>query len=138
MGALFEDSLGHQAASGAGGAALALGAVSVVTAGSISGTTNAGANPTVSGVSANDSVGTFTLNPVTGGGAQAAGTVATVRFATPYPAIPKSVLVTVNDQAAGTLPLLAAAVNITVAGFDVSTTILTTAHNYTVQYKVCP
>jgi hypothetical protein len=138
MGALFEDTYGHQLPQGSAGVSLALGAVGVVTAGSISGTTNAGANPTVSGVNAKDSGGSFTLNPVTGGGAQAAGTTATVRFVQPYSAIPKAVIVTVNLVGGATTPVLAAAVNITVNGFDLSTTILTTAASYVVQYTVIP
>lgn len=138
MGTLFEDTYGHQLPAGAAGASLAAAAVSVVTAGTIAGTTNAGAAPTVSAVNAKDSGGSFTLNPVTGGGAQAAGTVATVRFAQPYAAIPKAVLVTVALVGGATTPVLASAVNITVSGFDISTTILTTAASYTVNYTVIP
>lgn len=138
MGALFEDTYGHQLPQGSAGTSLALAAVGVVTAGSISGTTNAGAAPTVSAVNAKDSGGSFTLNPVTGGGAQAAGTTATVRFVQPYAAIPKAVLVTVNLVGGATTPIGAAAVNVTVNGFDLSTTILTTAASYVVQYTVIP
>jgi hypothetical protein len=137
MSAVFEDVYGHRGASSAP-VALAAAAVGVVTAGSISGTTNAGAAPTVTAVTADDTCGSFTLTAVTGGGAQAAGAVANVTFAQPYARVPKAIVVTVNDQAAGTLPLLAAAVTVTITGFQVSTTILTTAHLYTVQYKVEP
>lgn len=138
MGTLFEDLYGHLLPVGQGGTALALAAVGVVTAGSIAGTTNAGAAPTVSAVNAKDSGGQFVLNPVTGGGAQAAGTVATVRFAQPYGTIPKAVLVTVSLVGGATTPLLAGAVNITNSGFDVTTSILTTASSYLVQFSVIP
>lgn len=132
------DAYGHRTPSSNGelGTALASGAVSTTAVGTIVPTTNAGAAPTVTAVSANDTAGTFTLTAVTGGGAQAAGSVAEIRFAQPLAAVPKAVLVTVNNQAAGTTPLLAAAVAITVAGFSVSTTVLTTANLYTVQYHV--
>lgn len=140
MSYVNEDAYGHRSATNIGpqGTALAAAAVGVVTPGAIAGTTNAGAAPTVTAVSANDMAGTFTLTAVTGGGAQAAGAVATVRFAQPLSAVPKAVLVTVNNQAAGTTPLLAAAVAITITGFDISTTILTTANLYSVQYTVIP
>jgi hypothetical protein len=137
MSAVFEDSYGHRGASSAP-VVMASAAVGVVTVGTISGTTNAGAAPTVTGVTADDTCGSFTLNPVTGGGAQAAGAVANVTFAQPYSKIPKAVLVTVNNQAAGTTPVLAAAVAVTITGFQISTSILTTANSYTCQYKVEP
>lgn len=135
MGVVFEDTYGHQTKYGSQGAALAAGAVGVVTAGTVAGTASAGAAPTVAGVNATDAAGNFTLNPVTGGGAQAAGVVATVRFAQPYPAIPRAVLVTVTQ---GNTVVAAGAVNLSVGGFDVATTILTTGLAYAVQYVVIP
>lgn len=135
MGVVFEDAYGHQTKYGSAGAALVAGAVGVVTAGSISGTAAAGAAPTVTAPNATDAAGSFVLNPVTGGGAQSAGVVATVRFAQPYPVAPRAVVVSVNT---GNTVVTAAAVNLTVNGFDLASTILTTATAYTVQYVVIP
>lgn len=121
------------------GANLAAAAVGVVTAGTIAGTTAAGAAPTVA-VDAtqvcNDRRGTFTLTPVTGGGAQAAGIVATVRFAQPYPAPPNVRVQIVNLTATPDLPIIAGAVP-TTAGFDiVVAAVLVTANAYLVTYVV--
>jgi hypothetical protein len=135
------DANGHASASPLS-ANLTAGAVSTTAAGTIAPTTNAGASPTVTfatGQVANDDGGSFTLNPVTGGGAQAAGAVAVVTFSNAYPATPKCVLVTINDQAAGTAPAAAAAVSVAATGFSVAVgSALTTAHSYTVQYVVVP
>ena len=102
-------------------------------------TTAAGATPTVTAVSANDTAGTFTLSPVTGGGAQAAGAVAQVFFAQPYSAIPKSVVVNVCNNAAGAsgVAVASAAQTITTTGFTVNVAAaLTTANTYNVTYTV--
>jgi hypothetical protein len=123
-------------------AALAAGAVSTTAIGTIAPTTAAGASPTVTfgtGQAAYDQAGTFTLNPVTGGGAQAAGAVAQVFFANAFEAAPASVVVGVVDQAAGAgaVAVAAAASTITATGFTINVaTALTTAHNYTVSYTV--
>jgi hypothetical protein len=132
-----QDAYGHFAPST--GAALAAGAVGTTAVGTIAPTTSAGQNPTVTfgaGQVATDNAGTFTLNPVTGGGAQAAGGVAVVTFANGLPALPKAILVTIYDQA-NAAAIAAAATAITCAGFTVSVGVaLTTAHAYTVTYEV--
>lgn len=122
-----------------GRATLAAAAVGVVTAGSIAGTTAAGNAPTVA-IAANtqcdDQRGTFTLTPVTSGGAQAAGVVATVRFAQEYPAVPNVLLTLINTTASPNVPIIAAAVA-TTGGFSVVTAAaLVTATNYQVTYTV--
>lgn len=123
-----------------GRATLAAAAVGVVTAGSIAGTTAAGAAPTVA-IAANtvcdDQRGTFTLTPVTGGGAQAAGLVATVRFAQEYPAVPNVVCTLVNTTASPNVPIVTSAASVTTAGFSIATAAaLVTATNYAVTYTV--
>lgn len=141
---LNEDAYGHRNAVDAGtlSTALAAGAVSTTAAGTIVGTTAAGAAPTVTfatGQKAFDTAGTFTLNPVTGGGAQAAGAVAQIFFKQPYGQVPTTVVVNVVDQAAGAgaVAVAAAASTITTTGFTVNVSAaLTTAHNYTVTYSV--
>lgn len=121
------------------GPLMAAGAVSTTAPGTIAPTTNAGATPTVSfgaGQTATDLAGTFTLNPVTGGGAQAAGAVAQVTFANGLPAIPKVIDVNIYDQANGAA-IACAAINVTCNSFQIAVgTALTTAHNYTVNYLV--
>lgn len=140
MPVVSTDFYGHQSASL--GTSLTAGAVSTTAVGTIAPTTAAGATPTVTfaaGQAANDSAGTFTLNPVTGGGAQAAGSVAQVTFANPYASPPKAVLVSMCDNAAGAgqVAVTCAAQNIGTASFTVNVaTALTTAHNYTVTYEV--
>lgn len=141
MPAVTTDAYGHRSATTVGplGAALAAGAVSTTAIGTIVPTTAAGASPTVTSVNANDTGGTFTLNPVTGGGAQAAGAVAQVFFKQPYAATPTAIVVNVVDQAAGAgaVAVAAAASTITTTGFTVNVSAaLTTAHNYTVTYHV--
>lgn len=138
MPAVYEDFYGHRNVSTA--AALTAGAVSTTAAGTIAPTTSAGASPTVTfatGQSANDCRGSFTLNPVTGGGAQAAGATAVVTFTNPYGASPACIQVTVLDNA-GPANVGGVATSITAAGFSVSTPALTTAHSYTVTYTVTP
>lgn len=141
---LSHDAYGHrkQANTGTLGAALTAGAVSTTAVGTIAPTTAAGASPTVTfgtGQVALDTAGTFTLNPVTGGGAQAAGAVALVTFAQPYAQVPTGIVVNVVDQAAGSggVAVAAAASAIGTASFTVNVSAaLTTAHNYTVTYSV--
>lgn len=137
----FIDANGHQVPD-LNGAALTAGAVSTTAAGTIAGTTSAGAAPTVTipaaaGIPApNDRRGQFLLNPVTGGGSQAAGKVASVFFAQPYAAPPSAVLVSIVNQTDGTAPVTVSANNITAAGFDIYSTVLTTAKAYLVNYVV--
>lgn len=144
MPAVTVDAYGHRAPSNSGtlGADLAAGAVSTTVAGTIVPTTAAGASPTVTfgtGQAANDTAGTFTLNPVTGGGAQAAGAVAQIFFKQPYSAVPKAVVVNVCDNAAGSsgVAVAASSQSILTTGFTVNVSAaLTTAHNYSVSYVV--
>jgi len=130
---IIEDAYGHARQSV--GAALAAGALGTTAAGTIVPTAAAGAGPTVTNVAADDSGGRYTLNPVTGGGAQAAGATSHVYFAQGYPAAPRSVIAVVSDDA-GPVWVGATVTNITAAGFDVATPVLTTAHTYTVDYRV--
>lgn len=122
--------------------------VGVTTPGTISATTNAGASATIDynmggvvnvppvGI-ATDRAGMFRLNPVTGGGAQAAGIVATVKFAVPYQKTPNAVFVTLWDEAATGTIIPASAISISVAGFSINvSSALTTAHNYAIGYSV--
>lgn len=135
-GTVIEDAYNHRSPTGA--IALTAGAVSTTAAGTVAPTTNAGATPTVTfatGQSANDNYGSFTINPVTGGGAQAAGAVAVVTFANPYGKAPSCIMVNVLDDA-GPVSINAKATSITASGFSVSSPILTTAHTYTVTYQV--
>jgi hypothetical protein len=128
------DTYGHLPA--ATGTALAAGAVSTTAAGTIAPTTNAGAAPTVTAVSATDLGGHFTLSPVTGAGAQAAGSVAVVTFTNSLPAVPRAILCTIIDDA-GAAAVAASAGSITAAGFNFTVgAVLTTAHTYTCQYAV--
>jgi H-type lectin domain len=137
------DAYGHQSPNTAGtlGTALAAGAVSTTAIGTIVPTTAAGASPTVTGVNAVDMAGTFTLNPVTGGGAQAAGAVAQVFFSQPFAATPKAVNVDMCDNAAGAngVAVTASAQSVTTTGFTVNVgSALTTAHNYNCYFSVSP
>ncbi|MFL6116734.1 MAG: H-type lectin domain-containing protein [Catenulispora sp.] len=141
MPAVTTDAYGHESGSSVGtlGTALAAGAVSTTAIGTIVPLVAAGATPTVTAVTANDRCGTFVLNPVTGGGAQAAGAVAQVFFAQPYAAVPKAVSVNLCDNAAGAgaVAVAVAPQSITATGFTVNVSAaLTTAHNYTVTYQV--
>jgi hypothetical protein len=137
-GTVFEDKYGHRNVTSA--AALTAGAVSTTAAGTIAPTTSAGATPTVTfatGQIATDTAGSYTLNPVTGGGAQAAGATSVVTFTNPYGRAPAGVLVTaVNDN--GSVAVGAKATSITASGFSVSTPALTTANTYTIVYTVIP
>lgn len=137
---LRPDAYGHvQPRSNNQAAALAAGAVSTTAVGTIVPTTAAGASPTVTSVTAVDECGSFTLNPVTGGGAQAAGAVAQIFFQNAYEVTPKAIVVNVCDNAAGSsgVAVAAAAQSITTTGFTVNVSAaLTTAHNYLVTYLV--
>lgn len=138
MPTVFEDTYGHRNLAGA--PALTAGAVSTTAAGTIAPTTSAGATPTVTfgtGQTANDTRGSFTLSPVTGGGAQAAGVTAIVTFTNPYGQAPACIQVIVSNNA-GPVAVAAYASSITAAGFSVNTSILTTANVYTVTYVVTP
>src|SRR3954470_582319 len=138
MPIVAEDFYGHPGI--ATGPALTAGAVSTTAAGTIAPTTAAGATPTVTfatGQTANDRRGSFTLNPVTGGGAQAAGVTAIVTFAQPYSVAPACVQVIVSNNA-GPVAVAAFASSITANGFSVNTSILTTANVYTATYVVTP
>ena len=116
---------------------LTAGAVGTTAAGTIAGTTAAGAAPTVTITNCTDRRGNFLLNPVTGGGAQAAGNVCAVRFAKPYSAVPGAVTVTIMNETDGTAAIVASAGGVTVAGFDIYVgSALTTAKAYRVHYRV--
>lgn len=115
---------------------LTAGAVGVTTAGTISGTTAAGAAPTVTIGDCTALRGNFLLNPVTGGGAQAAGKVATVRFPTTLPITPASVVLTVVNETDGTVVAGAGALALAATGFDIYCPVLTTAKAYRVYYTV--
>ena len=121
---------------------LSAAAVGVVTAGSIAGTTAAGAAPTVaipSGYNCTDRAGTFDLTPVTGGGAQAAGDVATVRFINEYPSNPSAVIVNLYDDAGTDVAILCAPTSVNTKGFNINVAgALTTAHTYRCTYVVIP
>lgn len=137
-GARIEDAYGHVQPTTA--PALTAGAVSTTAAGTVAPTTAAGAAPTVTfatGQVATDSYGSYTLSPVTGGGAQSAGATSIVTFSKPYGRPPAAVLVTaVNDS--GSVAVGAKATSITASGFSVSTPALTTANTYTIVYSVFP
>lgn len=140
---LRQDYYGHvQQATNNSASNLTAGAVSTTAIGTIAPTTAAGNAPTVTfgtGQRATDTAGTFTLNPVTSGGAQAAGAVVQIFFANSYQVAPAAVVVNVVDQAAGSsaVAVAAAASTITATGFTVNVSAgLTTAHNYTVTYSV--
>lgn len=135
MALRFIDFNGHEVAD-TSGSTLTAGAVSTTAVGTIVGTTSAGAAPTVTVTSANDRAGNFLLNPVTGGGAQAAGNTAKVFFSQPYPSAPRAVIVTAVNETDTTAPITIGAQNITVTGFDIITTVLTTAKAYRVNYQV--
>lgn len=144
MSYLTEDAYGHRQAADSGtlSSGLTAAAVSTTAAGTIVGTTAAGAAPTITfatGQKANDTAGTFTLNPVTGGGAQAAGAVAQIFFRQPYGQVPTAVVLNVVDQAAGAggVAVAASSSNVLTTGFTVNVSgALTTAHNYSVSYSV--
>lgn len=130
------DKDGHQIVSSDGETQLTAGAVSTSAAGTISGTTSAGAAPTVTISDCNDRRGSFLLNPVTGGGAQAAGSVCLVRFAKPYTKTP-IVGIEMANETDTTAAIVAGVLNVNSAGFDIIVgTALTTAKAYRINYTV--
>lgn len=136
------DGVGH-AVRPAVGATLTAAAVSTTTAGTISGTTSAGAAPTVAiptGFTCTDRAGTFELTAVTGGGAQAAGDVCTVRFVNEYAATPAAVVINFYDvTAAPDVARVAAATAVSTQGFNINVpAVLVTATAYRVSYVVHP
>lgn len=139
MGVLSQDSVGHRTQ--ITGTQLTAGAVSTTAVGTVAGTTAAGAAPTVAfvaGTTCTDAGGRFTLNPVTGGGAQAAGEVAVVTFANPYPRLP-AVVVSMSNTTDTTGAIVASATSITTGGFKLCVgTALTTAKAYEVTFQVIP
>lgn len=139
-GAVTLDAYGHETEQVPSPTQLTAGAVSTTAAGTISPTTSAGASPTVTVTEADDRAGNFLLNPVTGGGAQAAGTVAKVRFLREYPSPPRAVLLTgFFNETDGNLHVVAGVTLITSAGFDIATgAVLVTAKAYRATYLVIP
>jgi hypothetical protein len=138
-GAVILDAVGHEIKNTQGATQLTAGAVSTTAVGTISPTTAAGANPTVTIGDCTDRRGNFLLNPVTGGGAQAAGEVAVIKFVKPYPAAPACVLVTVENETDGNAGVAAWAADVTADGFDLGVgAALTTAKAYRVNYVVVP
>lgn len=141
MTATRTDGVGH-AVQSRPATSLTAAAVSVVTAGSIAGTTAAGAAPTVAiptGFTCTDRAGTFDLTAVTGGGAQAAGDVGTVRFASEYAATPAAVIVNLYDDAGTDVAILVAPTSVNTKGFNINVAgALTTAHVYRCSYVVVP
>lgn len=128
------DAYGHEPQ--ASGPLLTAGAVSTTAVGTIAPTTGAGAAPTVTLPTATDLGGQFVLSPVTGGGAQAAGAVAIVTFANSLPALPRTIVCTIYDQANGAA-VAAMATLITATSFSFSVGVaLTTAHVYTCAFMV--
>lgn len=141
MTATRTDGVGHGVSSRPA-TTLAAAAVGVVTAGSIAGTTAAGAAPTVaipSGFVCTDRAGTFELTAVTGGGAQAAGDVCTVRFVNEYAATPAAVVINFYDNDTTDLARVAAATAVDTKGFNINVpAVLVTAHAYRISYHVLP
>lgn len=130
------DFVGHEI--NLGGTQLTAGAVSTTATGTISPTTSAGATPTVTIGACNDRAGQFLLNPVTGGGAQAAGSVCVVKFAKEYSQVPVVVLSGMNETDT-TAAIVFAPTLATTAGFNVIVgTALTTAKAYRINYIVYP
>jgi len=117
---------------------LTAGAVSTTAVATISGTTSAGAAPTVTITDCTDRRGNFLLNPVTGGGAQAAGTVCKVRFARAYTKAPGLIMLNINNETDGNAPVACAPTLITGDGFDIVSSVLTTAKAYRVDYMIIP
>jgi len=116
---------------------LTAGAVGTNAVGTIAGTAAAGAAPTVTIGDCTDRRGNFLLNPVTGGGAQAAGAVALIKFARPYARPPGLVMVDVVNETDGNLVASAAPLTVTGDGWSlVVGAALTTAKAYRVNYLV--
>jgi hypothetical protein len=118
---------------------LLAGAVGTTAVGTIAGTTAAGASPTVTVTDATDERGNFLLNPVTGGGAQAAGKVAVVRFSRAYTTAPGAVQLTMANETDSTATIVVAPLAIATTGFDIYVgAALTTAKAYRISYVVIP
>lgn len=111
-------------------------AVSTTTAGNISGTTNAGAAPTITIGDCTDLRGNFLLNPVTGGGSQAAGKVATVRFTSALPATPASVVLVATNETDSVVAVVFGVLALDANGFDIYAAALTSAKAYRIYYTV--
>lgn len=139
MSALTQDAVGHR--SQITGTQHTAGAVSTTAVGTVAGTTSAGAAPTVafvSGTTCTDAGGRFTLNPVTGGGAQAAGEVALITFNNPYARIP-AIQVSMSNTTDTTAAIVAAASSVTAASWKLCVgSALTTAKAYEVSWSVIP
>jgi hypothetical protein len=133
------DAYGHDMTGIQGFPAMTAGAVSTSAAGTIAPTTAAGNSPTVTfatGQQSCDQQGAFTLNPVTAGGAQAAGAVAVITFFQSMPIVPHAILCTIYDDA-NAAAIVAKATSITANGFSFSVGVaLTTAHTYTCVYHI--
>lgn len=139
MGTQNFDGAGHPQPTQVGVTQLTAGAVSTSAAGTIAGTTAAGATPTVTIGDCTDYRGNFLLNPVTGGGAQAAGTVAVVRFKNSYAAAPGTVIITMYNETDGNVVVDVSTTTPTASGFDIVVgAALTTAKAYRTQYVVIP
>jgi len=133
------DTYGHEQSNQDTATQLTAGAVSTSAVATISPTTNAGASPTVTIGDCTDRRGNFLLNPVTGGGGQAAGTVAKVRFVRPYGKAPGSVQLTVVNETDGNAGPAVGVISATGDGFDiVAHAALTTAKAYRIFYLVTP
>jgi len=139
MPSLHLDANGHETRS-ITGTVLTAGTNGVTATGKISPYPAAGASPTVvisSSGDCTDRNGVFTLNPVTGGGAQAAGKVARIQFAKPYAEAPRYVNVTILNETDGTAPVFVAPAEVSTDGFSIYVnTALTTAKSYTIRYNV--
>jgi hypothetical protein len=139
MPATHIDANGHETR-GTAGTVLTAGTNGVTAVGKISPYPAAGASPTVviaNSGDATDRTGFFTLNPVTGGGAQAAGKVARIQFSKPYAEAPRFIGVTILNETDGTAPVVAYPAEVSTDGFAIYVnTALTTAKSYTVRYFV--
>lgn len=122
--------------------ALTFGAVSTTAVGTISPTTAAGAAPVtaaITGFTCTDRRGKFSLAPVTGGGAQAAGDIVAVVFAKPYEVAPSFVSVVLEPITDPDDSVIVCASDVTVNGFNIlANSVLTTAETYYISYYVVP
>jgi hypothetical protein len=116
---------------------LTAGAVGTTAAGTIAGTTSAGASPTVTIGDCTNLRGNFLLSPVTGGGGQAAGKVAVVRFTATLPVTPAAVSLTLANETDSTATIVISSLALAATGFDIYVgTALTTAKDYRITYRV--
>lgn len=137
-GSVNLDAYSHEIANQGTATQLAAGAVGTTAVGTIAGTTAAGAAPTVTIGDCTDRRGNFLLNPVTGGGSQAAGIVAVVRFAKPYDAAPGGIVITnATNETDDNTAVALGVTNVTADGFDiVAGAVLVTAKAYRINYVV--